>query len=223
LRGIKIVKTFTRGAIKFDNKAAIGIGSLIIFIAIILVAGTTASVLIQTMNNLEQQALSTSRETMRDISSGIKVSQVTGYNDGSSINQLAIFVRTTAGSESIDLSQTYISLSDGSKKVILNYTNNVFSKSVNNGLFGTINSSNLSSTTYGVIVIRDIDGYCESSSPVINNDDLVVLIINTSKCFSGINTRSQVSGKVIPEYGIAGVISFTTPSVYVNPIIELQT
>ena len=213
----------TRGAIKFDNKAAIGIGSLIIFIAIILVAGATASVLIQTMSNLEQQALSTSRETMRDIASGIKVSQVTGYNDGSSITQLAVFIRTTAGSESIDLSRTYISLSDGSKKIVLNYTSNVFSSNINNGLFGTVNSSNLSSTNYGVMVIRDIDGYCRSSNPVINNDDLVVLIINTSKCFSGISTRSQISGKVIPEYGISGVISFTTPSVLLNPIIELQT
>lgn len=212
-----------KGALKFDNKAAIGIGSLIIFIAMILVAGVTASVMIQTMNSLEEQALTTGRETTRDISSGIKVSQVTGYNNGSSITQLAVFVKITAGSESIDLSQAYISLSDGSKKVILNYTTNMFSSSVNNGLFGTLNSSNLSSTNYGIMVIRDIDGYCTSSNPIINNDDLVVLIINTSKCFSGIGTRAEVSGKVIPEYGISGAISFTTPSVYLDPIIEFQT
>ena len=41
---------------KKDN-AAIGIGTLIIFIAMILVAGMAASILIETMNNLEQTAL----------------------------------------------------------------------------------------------------------------------------------------------------------------------
>jgi len=41
--------------------------------------------------------------------------------------------------------------------------------------------------------------------------------------FSGIGTRTKVSGKVMPEYGISGVISFTTPSTYINTIIELQT
>ena len=48
----------------FEKNAAIGIGSLIIFIAMILVAGIAASVIIQTMNSLEQQALQTGLETM---------------------------------------------------------------------------------------------------------------------------------------------------------------
>jgi len=38
-----------------DENTAIGIGTLIIFIAMILVAGIAASVIIQTMNTLQQQ------------------------------------------------------------------------------------------------------------------------------------------------------------------------
>jgi len=45
----------------------------------VLVAGIAASVILQTMNSLEEQALSTGRETTRDISSGLRVTQVTGY------------------------------------------------------------------------------------------------------------------------------------------------
>jgi archaeal flagellin FlaB len=212
-----------RGVLQFDNNASVGIGSLIIFIAMILVAGATASVMIQTMSRLESQALATSSETIRDISSGIKVSQVTGYNIDSSITQLAVFVRTIAGSGTVDLSRAYISLSDGSKKVILNYTSNVFASSASNGLFGTIDSSSLSATNFGIIVIRDADNSCTSGSPYINSDDIVVLIINATKCFSGIDTRTDVSGYVAPEYGLRGTIRFTTPSAYLNRIIELQT
>jgi len=213
----------THRVFKFDENAAIGIGSLIMFIAMIIVAGIAASVMIQTMNSLEEQAMTTGQETIRDVSTGLRVNQVTGYNSGSSIAQLAIFVRTTAGSGDVDLSQAYLSISDSSKKVILNYTSNVFASSFSNGLFGTINSSNLSGTTYGVMVVRDIDGSCTSSIPAINTDDLVVLMVNTTDCFSGISTRTDVSGYIVPEYGMNGVIRFTTPSAYIDTIIELQT
>ena len=188
----------------------------------ILVAGITASVLIETMNSLEQQALKTGKDTVREVSSGLKVTQVSGYNNGSKITQIAIFLRTTAGSDEIDLSNTYISISDTSKEVILNYTSNVFGSSVSNGLFNTVDSSNLSPTTFGILKVRDVDGSCTSQIPVINSDDLIVLLINTTSCFTGIDNRVKVSGNVVPEQGINGVISFTTPSAFIDTIVELQ-
>jgi len=205
-----------------DDTAAIGIGSLIIFIAMILVAGIAASVIIETMNSLEQQTLKTGQETLKDISGGLHVSRISGYNSASSITQIAIFLETAAGSEDIDLSYSLIELSDSTKQVILNYTTSVFSSTVSNGLFNTLNSSNLSSTTYGLMVVRDIDSSCSSTNPSINDEDLVVLLINTTKVFSGISTRTKVFGQVMPEEGISGVISFTTPSAYIDTIIELQ-
>ena len=210
-----------RGALKFNDNAAIGIGSLIIFIAMILVAGIAASVMIQTMNSLEQQAMKTGKDTIDDISTGLKVTKVSGYYDGSKITQIAVFIRTIAGSSSIDLNQAYISISDSNNQVILNYTEKCFSDDVSNGLFGTINSSNLSSSTFGIIVIRDFDGSCVSSNPSINDEDLIVLMINSTDCFSGIDTRTSVFGDIVPEKGINGVISFTTPSAFVDTIIEL--
>ena len=204
-----------------NDKAAIGVGALIIFIAMILVAGVTASVMQQVMNSMQQQAMKTAQETIRDVSSGLKVTHVSGYNNGSKITQLALFVSTTAGSSSIDLAHTHISLSETSKQVILYYTNTCFSSSVSTGLFSTLNASNLSITTFGIIVIRDTDSSCTSSNPSINRDDLVVLLVNTTKCFSGISTRTEVFGRVVPEHGMRGVIGFTTPSAFIDTIIEL--
>jgi archaellin len=188
----------------------------------ILVAGISASVLIETMNSLEQQALRTGQDTMSEVSSGIKVTQINGYYDGTSITQIAIFIRTTAGSDNIDLTETYITISDTTKEVILNYTSSVFSSTVSSGLFGTANSSRLSATTFGILKIRDIDSSCLSTNPVINSDDLVVLLVNTTYCFSGVGSRVNVFGNVVPERGIKGVISFTTPSALIDTIIELQ-
>jgi len=205
-----------------SETAAIGIGSLIIFIAMLLVAGIAATVLIQTMSSLQQQAMKTGEETLRDISAGLVVTHVTGYNNGSKITQLAIFITPTVASGDVDLTYSYISLSDSSTKVVLNYSSSCFSSSISNGLFNTINSSNLTASTFGLLVVRDIDGSCTASSPVINERDLVVLLVNTTKCFSGISTRTNVFGNVYPEYGVSGVISFVTPSAYVDTIVDLQ-
>jgi len=208
--------------LRTDSNADVGIGALIIFIAMIMVAGVTASVMIQTMTSLQQQAIKTSEETLKDISSGLKVTHVSGYIRNSTITQLAFFVSTTAASDDIDLTYGILSLSDSTKKVILNYTSGCFSSSVSNGLFGTLNPSNLTSSCYGVLVIRDIDGSCDMSKPVLNDEDLIVLLVNTTACFSGIGTRTDVSGELYPEHGIRGVIGFTTPSVLVNTIVDLQ-
>ena len=202
--------------------ADIGIGALIIFIAMILIAGISASVMIQTMNNLQQQAVLTSEETLKEISSGVRVTYVSGYVSNSTISQLAIFVSPTTASDDIDLTYAMLSLSDSSSKVILNYTNSCFNAGVQNGLFGTLNTSVLTSSQYGILVIRDIDGSCTATSPIINDEDLVVLVVNTSSCFSGISTRTDVTGEIYPEHGMRGMIRFTTPSSFVNNIIDLQ-
>jgi flagellin FlaB len=169
---------------------------------------------------MQEQAMKTGDETLRDVSSGLQVTHVSGYNNGSTLSQLAIFLTTTAGSNDIDLTYTYITLSDTIQQVILTY-NGSYSRDASNGLFGTLNTSNISASTYGIIVIRDIDTSCTSSTPVVNEDDLVALIIDTGDCFSGISPRTEVLGKVIPEAGINGVISFTTPSAYVHTILDL--
>jgi len=188
----------------------------------ILVAGITASVLIQTMNSLQEQALRTGLETIRDISTGLRVTHVTGYNRSGSLSQLAIFIEPIAASGDIDLAQGYISLSDSSKRVIFNYNSSCFNNSISNGIFDTLNSSNLSASEFGIIVIRDVDNSSSSSTPTINYGDLVVLLVNTTNSFSGISTRTEVVGSVIPEYGISGIISFTTPGAFTKTIIELQ-
>ena len=207
--------------ILLDSEAAIGIGTIIIFISTILVAGIAASIMIQTMGELENKAAETGSETLRDISMGLKVTQISGYYNGSTISQLAFFISPLQGSQNVNLSTAILSISDTSEQVILTCSDSIYSGSVSSGIFGTIDDTSLTASTFGVMVVRDYDSSCSSSQLTINEDDLVVLMVNASKSFSGIPTRTEIKGKLVPEYGIAGSFSFTTPTAYIDTIIDL--
>jgi flagellin FlaB len=180
------------------------------------------------MNTLQQQAQDTGRETMHDVASGLEVSHVSGKTNGDNITQLAIFTSTITASIDIDLDNAYIKISDTNKEAILYYDSNYFNDSLSNGLFSTLDLSGLDASHFGIIVIRDRDNSCSSTKPVINSQDLVVLMVNASNSFgdgspsSGIGTRTEIKGGVYPETGMRGVIGFITPSAYIDTIIELQ-
>ena len=104
-----------------DDVGAIGIGAMIVFIAMILVAGIAASVLVQTSNTVQIQALQTGQQTSREVASGISVFEVQAEKGTSGLKHLAIVVRPRAGSPDIDLNHTFILLTDGHEKSLLRY------------------------------------------------------------------------------------------------------
>jgi len=223
-----------------NDLGAIGIGAMIVLIAMILVAGVAASVLISTSNTLQSQALKTGAQTTREVASGISVFSVIGQvnKTGSTFNdlqKLAITVSPKSGSEKIDLNNTYILMSDGDTKTLLTYAysaEGVYNDSVTGDIFGAmVNStnvdcwSNLNSETFGIGVLMDYDSSMSRYNPVLSRGDKAILYIytNTSYVFgSQIGERKDIFGRVIPEVGAPGVISFTSPKAYVDVIYTLQ-
>ena len=104
--------------LKKEDVGSIGIGAMIVFIAMVLVAGIAASVLISTSTSLEMQALKTGRETIADVASGIKVEGVEGSQTSQLILQMAVEVAPRAGSPDIDLAQAVVEISDSSLSLI---------------------------------------------------------------------------------------------------------
>ena len=224
---------------KMNDLGAIGIGAMIVFIAMILVAGVAASVLITTSNTIQSQAMKTGQQTTREVSSGVSVYSVIGqvnrtgnassgytYND---IWKVAITVEPKPGSDKIDLNNTYILLSDGSTKALLTYGYNnssVYNDDVTGDIFGAISDwSGLTSSTFGIGVLQDYDGSMSRYNPVMNRGDKVILYIYTNSSYvfgSQISERKEIFGRVIPEVGAPGVISFTSPKAYVDVIYTLQ-
>lgn len=211
--------------LKTKDMGSIGIGAMIVFIAMVLVAGIAASVLIQTSTTLESQALSSGQETTAEVSSGLDVVNIEGYKSGiGTIDMLAIAVRPRAGSADIDLAQTVIEISDSSTKNFLAYDDSTITLAADvNGDVFAFGYYPTTATKFTIIVLEDADSSCSSAtSAVINSGDLVVLGINTSSCFTGLSEREDIWGLVLPEEGSPGVVNFKCPPSFTDTILELQ-
>jgi flagellin FlaB len=210
--------------LKKKDIGSIGIGAMIVFIAMVLVAGIAASVLIQTSTKLESQALLTGRETTTEVSSGLDVVTIEGYNSSGTIDLLGIVVRARAGSRDIDLAQTIIEISDSMTKNFMSFDANCFTLADNiDGEIFNYSFYPTNATQFSILVLEDADGSCSSgTSAVINSGDYIVLGVNSSAAFGGLDERIDVWGSVYPEEGSPGVIYFKTPAAFPDYILELQ-
>ncbi len=210
-----------------EDVGATGIGTMIIFIAMVLVAGIAASVLIQTSSRLESQAMSTGEETTAEVATGLSVEGVMGYAASTEdIKYLAIEVRPRSGSKEIDLSETLLTLSNSSTQLVLTYDSTVFTlkASIDGDLFAAASYTGLDANEFGIIVLEDADGSCISTTPVVNRGDKVIVTVNVgdSDGFNRIAERTDLYGSIIPEEGSPGIIAFRTPSSYTDTIMILQ-
>ena len=211
--------------LKKKDIGAMGIGAMIIFIAMVLVAGIAASVLIQTSTSLQMQTLRTGSQTTEAIASGILMQGIEGYYDSSegAITFLAFELRPRAGSPDVDLQTTVIELSDSNTKYVLRYGGTV---TLLNSTEGNVFNSSFypaggdETTEFYVIVLQDADRSCTSQNPVLNLGDHVILAVGD--VFSGLQPRKIVFGQVIPEEGSPAVIDFRTPESFTDAVMELQ-
>ena len=87
------------------KRADIGIGTLIVFIAMILAAAVAAGVVIRTSGILQERAFAVGGEARQRLVTGIEVLQVVGTSNltTNTIPQIEIFIRTRAGSGPVQL------------------------------------------------------------------------------------------------------------------------
>ena len=203
---------------------AIGIGAMIVFIAMVLVAGIAASVLVQTSTKLESQAMKSGQDTIAEVSTGIAVEQVLGHKSGATaIDEIGISVRPRAGSADIDLSETVVELSDSSEKNLLIYDSTNFKDTADiDGDLFALNAFDGGAAQFRVVVFEDADGSCTSTTPVINKGDHVMLCIDFTTALGNLAPRTDVFGHVITEEGSPGVINFKCPPSFTDTVIELQ-
>jgi archaellin len=90
---------------KLNKRAIMGIGTLIIFIATILVAAVAAGVLISTSGILQQRALITGQEARKKITNSVEIISIIAYGNKTdeSLNDFEVLMRLDAGSDPIQM------------------------------------------------------------------------------------------------------------------------
>lgn len=105
-----------------DN-AEVGVGTLIIFIAMVLVAAVAAAVIIGTSGTLQQRAQQTGKDATSDVSSNMRIESAYGIRATSNddVGSVRLIVTLAAGSVPVDLTETIIRYSDGSSPTLYKF------------------------------------------------------------------------------------------------------
>jgi flagellin FlaB len=198
-----------------NERGDIGVGTLIIFIAMVLVAAVAATVLIYTTGSLQQKATKTSKEATQQISSNIVVEQVIGdrHNDVPMedwIQDIIIRIKPDVGTTSIDLRQVIVSVQDETNRLDIYYDD----------------PENTSRLTYSASPIRDEDKSF-ATVPVMNSGDLIEIKLNQTSLtgLTGpmeLKPRKTIFLALSQERGQAVNLEITTPNSYgVNEFVQL--
>jgi len=210
---------------KKNDEADVGIGTLIVFIAMVLVAAVAASVIMQTAESLQQRAYAVGKQTIRDVSSGLRIIGVTGYTDTdkTKIEYLAIAVTPRAGSYDIDLNKTLLYLQLDNFTVLSLNSQCKSGTIAAGGIFHTLNLSILNATNYGVIAIHDADNSILNSNG-LSTSDQAMLIVNLSAALTtthGLMAGEVLESKLVPEVGAAGIFVVQAPNAFKYRVVEV--
>ncbi|WP_121741734.1 archaellin/type IV pilin N-terminal domain-containing protein [Natronorubrum halophilum] len=184
-----------------DERGQVGIGTLIVFIAMVLVAAIAAGVLINTAGSLQSQASDTGSETQQAVANQIEV--VHAYAEtgtpGDPYQDLNLVIKKSAGSDVIDMESATIQYTSEVDSVTLAHETNPDSVageefSTVNATDGTVQSS-LTSTEDRLELSIDLDA-TTGTDPLSPGDSATVAIVDQSGAtFTyGVTMPQTVSG-----------------------------
>ena len=197
----------TRISMLRDNRADVGIGTLIVFIAMVLVAAVAAAVLIQTSGVLQQKAQQTGKEATSEVASNLKIASVVGRTDTNRnyIQELNISVELAAGGSSIDFS-----------KVIVKYINETTTTTLNLQTNGT---GGAAASLFNYTEERVGSG---SANNVLQSGDLALVTLNLNSMSQNLYPRKKGTIQIIPETGTMIIKDIVAPATYGdNTMVQL--
>jgi len=210
-KGEQYMKTLIK-----NEGAQAGVGTLIIFIAMVLVAAVAAAVLIQTSGVMQAKSTQTTKEAAAAIGENIVIDSITGYRNLSTDTNLYyvnLTVKTAAGGSDIDLSKVVVTAKSGTANAMLNYS-----------------SSTLSASQFRVVQIRgssamnstdSLYAFSTATTPVLKATDLANIVISASAANLGLAQKSSLSLTLAPEKGTSVSLPVTLPAFGTDTTISI--
>jgi len=169
------------------DRGQVGIGTLIVFIAMVLVAAIAAGVLVNTAGFLQATAEDAGQESVNKVTNRLDVVSTHGMvnksGEETTIDVLNLTVRMAAGSGSVDISSTTIKYLSGSQAKTLTYNESA----------SGVADPNLTSEEFVATKLDDDD----DSFPVLNSQaDRFEVRLNTS-VIEGAGTNGTSTGDTV--------------------------
>ena len=178
---------------KNDDGASIGIGAMIVFIALILVAAVASTIIIKTAEELQQRAEATGDDTRDEISGKLQivmayVSEDDGLAATVDVMEVTLIVQMAAGSDQTLLSDIswLIVCNDGTATVDTNTGSlddgtNVFAEALD-GTAMAAGASVTAGQTFAIVIDTNDNG----------NDDTVGANAVTDGCQAGVGDNQEL-------------------------------
>ena len=193
-------------SVRPSKKGAVGIGTLIIFIAMVLVAAIAAAVLINVSGILQQKAMATGKQSIAQVSSNILVVSIRGNTNAAKtlIDNINATITAAAGADRLDMGQLVVVVGNNVNQSTLVYSTNP-----------------PSATTFNMTELRDPSNLFSPATPIIDSSALVLVNMNVTAANILLPPRSQFHLELVPETGASTVINTVTPNSYATPIVSL--
>jgi len=190
-----------------ERRGIVGIGTLIIFIALILVAAVAAGVIIRTSGQLREQARATGREAIQQVSAGVQVVTVTGrVAGGENVDNAQIVIKLRPGSSGVNLQEAvveYIS-TDVDKHLKLGENDNGYPLAFNTREELYAQWDQLDDNEFAVVKIIDVEGakpYILSTTGAMAEIWINIKIIEDD-VGGALQEDEKAWVKIIPKVGI---------------------
>ena len=192
-----------------DERGETGIGTMIVFIAAVLVAAIAASVLISTSGKLQEKSSRTGDQATQQVASNMGIESIVGKRDAVSdtgLKHLELYLTLAPGAQELDLEQLKIQLQNATEIKTFAYHN-----------------AAANATHFSASAIRDADGSFSGANPVMTAGDLVKVSISLGDANMTLPPRDDVRVVLLPEIGSSVATGFATPSSFgTKTVMELR-